>query len=89
MRKKLLLIVAFASVCFSLHAADSLLQLLSHQNTTPYCPKTRIQPSRELSDMLHREASTLNTAVINKVMSVLKCANEYNVEHNNILTIIF
>ena len=38
--------------------------------------------------MLHHESPTLNQLVINKVLTTLKCANEYNVERDNILTII-
>lgn len=38
--------------------------------------------------MLTHEAPNLNPLVINKVLTTLKCATEYNVEHSNILTII-
>lgn len=46
---------------------------------------------RSLSDidrMLHQDAPTLNPLVINKVLQTLKCATQYNVDHNNIVTII-
>ncbi|MBA2649702.1 MAG: murein L,D-transpeptidase catalytic domain family protein [Legionella sp.] len=42
----------------------------------------------EIKDMLHREAATLNPTVLDKVIRTLKCTLEYNVVHNNILTII-
>lgn len=42
----------------------------------------------EIQEMLHREASTLNEPVINKVITTLKCATAYDVDRNNILTII-
>lgn len=38
--------------------------------------------------MLNSEAPNLNPLVINKVLTTLKCADQYNVDHNNILTII-
>lgn len=42
----------------------------------------------ELRTMLHREAVTLNPAVIDKVITSLKCACQYHVDHNAILTVI-
>ncbi|KTD08970.1 hypothetical protein Lgra_2205 [Legionella gratiana] len=38
--------------------------------------------------MLDREAPNLNPLVINKVITTLRCVDRYNVDHNNILTII-
>jgi hypothetical protein len=52
---------------------------------------SRNKPVDELSDinnMLQKEANTLNASVIQKVLTTLKCSLEYNVNHNNILTII-
>ncbi|MGC1182581.1 murein L,D-transpeptidase catalytic domain family protein [Legionella sp.] len=43
---------------------------------------------KDISLMLHDQASTLNQEVINKVLLTLKCASEYNIDHNDILTII-
>ena len=37
---------------------------------------------------LHKEASSLNGRVINKVVTALKCAKKYNIEHKKILTIV-
>lgn len=42
----------------------------------------------EIQNMLHNEADTLNTPVINKVITTLRCATAHDVDRNNILTII-
>lgn len=42
----------------------------------------------EIEEMLQKEAGTLNPAVIHKVITALKCATEYSVQRNNILTVI-
>ncbi|MDI1352314.1 MAG: murein L,D-transpeptidase catalytic domain family protein, partial [bacterium] len=42
----------------------------------------------EVNEMLHQEAPSLSEPVIKKVLTTLKCANNYNVGHNNILTVI-
>lgn len=47
-----------------------------------------VQAINDLDFMLHNEAPHLNQQVINKVLMTLKCANDYNVDHNHILTII-
>lgn len=39
-----------------------------------------------IRQMLHKEG--LSTPAVNKVLTTLKCAKEYNVDHNNILTVI-
>ncbi|MCW8408307.1 murein L,D-transpeptidase catalytic domain family protein [Legionella sp. PATHC035] len=46
------------------------------------------QSLNDIRLMLAHEAPHLNPLVINKVLTSLKCAIEYNVDHNNILTII-
>lgn len=45
-------------------------------------------PLSDIKEMLHQEAPSLKEPVINKVLTTLKCAMEYNVDRNNILTII-
>lgn len=45
-------------------------------------------PLSEIKNMLHEQAPTLHEQVINKVLTTLKCAITYNVDRNNILTII-
>jgi hypothetical protein len=62
---------------------DELMSILSVTPTNP----TPLSLA-EIKEMLHQEAPELNIAVINKVLTTLKCANERNVAHNDILTII-
>lgn len=45
-----------------------------------------VQSVNDINLMLHN--ANLNQQVINKVLTTLKCASEYNVDHNNILTLI-
>lgn len=47
-----------------------------------------IMPLNEINSMLHQQAPTLNEQVINKVLTTIKCAMTYNVDRNNVLTII-
>lgn len=42
----------------------------------------------ELRQLLHEKAPMLSEVVIDKVVTSLKCANQYNVDHNDILTVI-
>lgn len=42
----------------------------------------------EINAMLQKQGDTLHPQVINKVITALNCANEHNVQHNNILTVI-
>ncbi len=88
MKKNLLLITTLTSFAFSLQANNALQLPLPFQKNPEYCAKVIIQPSNDLREMLHREALTLSPIVINKVMSVLECINKYNIDHNNILTIV-
>ncbi|AUH73777.1 Uncharacterised protein [Legionella sainthelensi] len=46
------------------------------------------QSLNDIKLMLNHEAPNLNPLVINKVLTTLRCADQYNVDHNNILTII-
>ena len=101
MRKALLLILAVTSTCFSeptpefLHekeimtnvntVMDELLLFINTKLTPPPEPSKSLD---EIKSMLHKEACTLSSSVIDKVMTTLECAKEHNVEHNNILTII-
>ncbi len=79
MNNKLLLVLANTLTCFSLHAT-----VITH----PYCPKPQPITMHDIHELLHKEAGTLHKAVINKVLTILNCVNQYNVEHNNILTVI-
>jgi hypothetical protein len=98
MKKKLLLLLAVASTCFALPYSEGLqknknkdnhfIDIPSIVNTKiTYLPDSR-EPQIKIEEVLSAQAPTLNKAVINKVATTFKCANEYNVEHNNILTVI-
>ena len=95
--------LAVTSTCFSQPAPDLLQQteteiisrfnlvieaITSMVSKEGASSKTSPNPLDEIKEMLHKEASTLNKAVIENVVTTLNCANEYNLEHNNILTII-
>lgn len=87
MKNNIPLIAILASICCSAQATNSFAPLLS-QNTSPFCSKPQIEPSDELREILQHEANTLSPAVLNKVMGVLKCVNQYHIDHNNIVTIV-
>ena len=86
--KNLLLITALVAAFPSLHAAEDLQQLLSQVGVYPYCPAPQAISLHAIKEMLYQKATFLNAAVINKVLTILKCTNRYNIEHNNILTVI-
>jgi len=97
MRNTLPLILVGTSLCFSLHAQECDIpyrnngiigQLVAMSATFQYCPKPPPIPISEIKTLLNKAANALNTAVINKVLTILSCTNQYNIEHNNILTII-
>jgi hypothetical protein len=100
MRKKLLLLLAVTSTSFSMPSPHSLQEdlvstyhsvidkLVSSVSTEPLHTRIPLDPLYEIKEMLYKENATLNTAVINKVLITLKCLDQYNIEHNNILTII-
>lgn len=102
MSKNLLLILAVTATCIAATPSPMLLQdkavahndnsvfdeLMSVITTANEYPNLSVTPLNEIRVMLQKQAHTLNIAVINKVLTTLKCANSYNIEHNNILTII-
>lgn len=51
-------------------------------------PATTLPSLNEIKQMLRREAFTLNSAVINKVLSTIQCTAQYNFAQNSILTVI-
>lgn len=63
-------------------------QLISRMAPVFQAAQFSAQSINEIDLMLHNEAPGLSQLVINKVLMTLKCASTYNVEHNNILTII-
>jgi hypothetical protein len=84
----LLLLLAVTISDFSLPNLDSLHEKIVNFNKSlvnEIPPVT--MPLNEVREMLHKQ-STLSEPVINKVLTTLKCASEYNVDRNNILTII-
>jgi len=101
MRKTLLLLLAVTSTCFSLpalenlrennfiHAVHQVFNKASALVTAEYeYAQISSKPLDDIKEMLQSEAPGLSTGVINKVLTSLSCASEFNVEHNNILTII-
>jgi L,D-transpeptidase catalytic domain len=101
MRKYLLLLLAVTSTCFSLPYLESLQEKEIVNNVNMIMDKIKslvntkydylIMTSQAVDDtaeILGKEANTLNREVISKVTTTLQCAKEYNIEHNNILTII-
>lgn len=45
-------------------------------------------PLNEIKTLLQKEGNSLQPAVIDKVITTIQCANAYQVDRNNILTII-
>lgn len=99
MKKKLLLILAVAaSTCFALPYKEGLDKTVCNENNTfdlatlVNTDITYIKPTSlslfEVKEILSKEAPTLNATVINKVITTLKCAAQYNIGHNNVLTVI-
>lgn len=62
-------------------------EMISLITTSNQYASLGISPISDIREMLQQQEG-LNPAVINKVLITLRCACEYNVEHNNILTII-
>ncbi|RMX15121.1 hypothetical protein EAS68_12875 [Legionella jordanis] len=100
MKKKLLWMLAVISICFSQLSPSSLpqqkniaqgnqllAQLISPKPPYEYS-RIPVTPMREIEAMLRKESPALSPAVANKVMTSLKCADRYNINHNEILTVI-
>lgn len=94
MSKILLLTLAASLPYFPMSSLDNFHELLKAEANRSYIPPIKspnedsILSADALRDMLHEQAPTLNEVVINKVVTSLKCANQFNVDHNNILTVI-
>ncbi|MFA5960966.1 MAG: murein L,D-transpeptidase catalytic domain family protein [Tatlockia sp.] len=94
MKKSLLLVLAVTAACFSLtlypkesnQATMGINELIALISPGLVYPQTSDKTFKEIESMLR--ASTLDTPVITKVLKTLKCADQYKVAHNNILTII-
>lgn len=50
--------------------------------------QSSVQSINDINLMLNNQEPSLNPQVILQVMRTLKCSDEYNVDHNNILTVI-
>ena len=96
MKTNILVLLAATSTTFALPTLDP---LPANANSStciadfiPYLnPDSPLPPPitlAEVNALLHQEAPTLNANVINKVLTTLTCANKYNVDHNDILTVI-
>ncbi|TAL57548.1 MAG: murein L,D-transpeptidase catalytic domain family protein, partial [Legionella sp.] len=94
----LLLILAVASSGLSLSVVDNSHQnsaeessvgsVLTEVNTIETTAQAYPLPLQEIKEMFQQEAPNLNSAVVNKVLATLSCANTYNVKRNDILTVI-
>lgn len=103
MRKILLAMLAVSSTCSALPFAEFIQEkqtdlvnkynsivdeIIAIANAYQSGPISTIKPLSEIKAMLIKEAPTLSSAVIDNVLTTLKCADQYNVNHNNILTVI-
>ncbi|STX50379.1 Uncharacterised protein [Legionella busanensis] len=98
MIKGLLLYLAVTSASFAMPSLDFFQQKVANTYnlmgliTSIFNPtvQTNIQndPFNDIKAMLENKDYLLSDAVINKVLTTLKCATTYNVEHNNVLAII-
>ncbi len=101
MRLNLLLILAVTSTCFSVTSAQykqdkssinkdervvsDIFSMISPQIASLRKPTIGLD---EVQLMLQQSGGSLSTAVVEKVLKTLKCANEFKIQHNNMLTII-
>jgi hypothetical protein len=85
----LLWVLVAASTYFPFSLLDfSHPEKASHEPFREEVPVFDAQFLNEIDFMLHNTSPTLNHQVINKVLTTLKCVSAYNVDHNDILTII-
>ena len=84
----LLLLLAVTSSDFALLPLPVIEQKFAmNDNAQSVIPSYNYQMN-EIKEMLQKEGGTLSAPVINKVLTTIKCATAYNVQRNNILTII-
>lgn len=95
MGKLLLVIVAVTAMYFSFPVvnkassetqAQSLTMAEENEEEQSFVPA--INPLIDIKRLLTKESYQLNPKVIDKVLTTVQCTNKYNIEHNNILTII-
>lgn len=98
-QKELLLLLAVASSCFALPDTGRFQVQNDNARITSFMDeihaivtfdpdylKSMHQPLQAIRDMLNN--STLRQEVSDKIFTTLQCANGYNIDHNNILTVI-
>ncbi|MFI4963066.1 MAG: murein L,D-transpeptidase catalytic domain family protein [Legionellales bacterium] len=94
MSNLLLLLLAVTPAYFTWSPIDSFQEEVQAFTSASIIPpvispgQDSLLSSDELTNVLHTQAPNLSEPVINKVVTSLKCANAYNVAHNNILTVI-
>ncbi len=97
MIKKLLLMLAVTSTCYALPTSELKQENVenSHYQSVfeTLLPVFNLYPAADIrlyyiKKMLEKQGNHLRKAVINKVVTSLKCVNEYDIDHNHILTII-
>lgn len=98
MEKKFLLLLAIATNSYGMppnitvqpeiHLNSGSFGIIDHV-TSLFKPE--LKPLKSLSEikvMMQRQSPKLSAVVIDKVMAALTCANDQNVDHNHILTVI-
>jgi hypothetical protein len=84
----LLLLLAVSASNFSFSPMSILEEKLHGNNPVLSQIPSMNTELNQIKNMLEEKTYALNTSVINKVLTTLKCATQYNVARNNILTII-
>ena len=95
----ILVIIAILATCFVVNEYWNKPQPLKVEKKIIHKAKTIISNAKKYSDspnspfynlrtMLYKDAPTLKRSVLNKVLVTLECANDYNITHNNIVTVI-
>lgn len=94
MKKLLIVIIALILASF-FFIAPKLLQerkiLIRNNiniNPVPKVENVSNKPFTSIEDMLRHQPNPLSPPVINHVLSTLNCAQQHNVEHNQVLTVI-
>lgn len=60
----------------------------TQQSTSQHSSKTVTAQPSHILDLLHQQAPTLNATALEYAFTALQCANQFDIDHNNILTII-
>lgn len=84
----LLSLIAATFAGFSLPSFELIRDKVMTQNPVVSDIAPINMPIAEIKNMLNQPETNLSQPVINKVLTSLKCASQYNVDRNNILTII-